>query len=531
MQGKAIVARAIRTVLAASLVALAPAVLAQVRTGSEFRVNTFTLGFQEYAAVAATPSGGFVVVWLSVGQDGFGGQGVYGQRFDSTGAPAGLEFQVPNYTAGAQRDPAIATAADGSFVVVWESGRDGHGTGIFGRRHDSSGTPLAEEFQVNVYTTFNQASPELVVLSDGSFVVVWESPQDGGASLGVFARRFDSTGAAVASEFQANTYTSAAQAQATVAASSDDAFVIAWTSNGQDRGGNGVFAQRFDSSGARQGSEFQVNSFTVEAQSNPSAAPAEGGAFVVVWESGLLDGADYGVAARRFDSAGGPINTEFLVNAFTSGAQRVPRVSAMAGGGFIVVWQSEGRDGNGYGIAARAFDGEGGAQTVELAVNTYTTENQTFPAVAATATGGFVVVWDNSSATPGPESSLDGVFGQRYEPSSVLDVDGNGIFDPLTDGLLLLRYFFGFRGGSLTVGAVGGGCARCDAMLIEAFIASNHSSYDIDDDELIEALTDGLLLLRYAFGFRGPTLIASAVGSECIRCEAPDIEAYIAGLL
>jgi hypothetical protein len=44
-------------------------------------------------------------------------------------------------------------------------------------------------------------------------------------------------------------------------------------------------------------------------------------------------------------------------------------------------------------------------------------------------------------------------------------------------------------------------------------------------------LTDGLLILRYLFGFRGATLIGSAVGGGCARCDAPSIEAYIAGLL
>jgi hypothetical protein len=33
----------------------------------------------------------------------------------------GGEFQVNTYTTGSQSDPAVAAAADGAFVVVWES--------------------------------------------------------------------------------------------------------------------------------------------------------------------------------------------------------------------------------------------------------------------------------------------------------------------------------------------------------------------------------------------------------------------------
>jgi DNA-binding beta-propeller fold protein YncE len=52
------------------------------------------------------------------------------------------------------------------------------------------------------------------------------------------------------------------------------------------------------------------------------------------------------------------------------------------------------------------------------------------------------------------------------------DVDGDGAFDPLTDGLLLLRYFFGFRGATLVSGAVDlASCTRCTAVEIEEFIA------------------------------------------------------------
>jgi hypothetical protein len=47
----------------------------------------------------------------------------------------------------------------------------------------------------------------------------------------------------------------------------------------------------------------------------------------------------------------------------------------------------------------------------------------------------------------------------------------------------------------------------------------------------VDALTDGLLSIRYEFGFRGQTLIDSAVGLGCTRCTAAKIEAYLAGLM
>ena len=55
----------------------------------------------------------------------------------------------------------------------------------------------------------------------------------------------------------------------------------------------------------------------------------------------------------------------------------------------------------------------------------------------------------------------------------LLDVDGDGSADALTDGVLLLRYLFGFRGATLVAGVDLGGCTRCDATAIEAYLAAH----------------------------------------------------------
>jgi hypothetical protein len=80
----------------------------------------------------------------------------------------GPEFQVNTYTPGDQKYPAVAMSPDGSFVVVWESGLhplDLSGKAIIGRRFDSAGNPLADEFLVNSLTTGDQHWPALAVWS------------------------------------------------------------------------------------------------------------------------------------------------------------------------------------------------------------------------------------------------------------------------------------------------------------------------------------------------------------------------------
>src|SRR5207244_229479 len=108
--------------------------------GAEFHVNSYTTNEQSYPAVAADSAGDFVVVWSSYGQDGYE-RGVFGQRFTSTGASAGTEFQVNSYTTSAQMSPAVAADAAGDFVVVWQSFYQDidFSFSVFGQRYTSSG--------------------------------------------------------------------------------------------------------------------------------------------------------------------------------------------------------------------------------------------------------------------------------------------------------------------------------------------------------------------------------------------------------
>lgn len=61
-----------------------------------------------------------MVVWDSLSQDG-DYAGVFGQRYDSAGVPAGSEFLANTYTSSDQIRPAVAVADNGDFVVVWDS--------------------------------------------------------------------------------------------------------------------------------------------------------------------------------------------------------------------------------------------------------------------------------------------------------------------------------------------------------------------------------------------------------------------------
>ena len=68
-------------------------------------------------------------------------------------APLGPEARVNTTTAGDQSNVEVAADADGDFVLVWQSdGQDGSGLGVYARRYAASGAALGGEFLVNTTT-------------------------------------------------------------------------------------------------------------------------------------------------------------------------------------------------------------------------------------------------------------------------------------------------------------------------------------------------------------------------------------------
>ena len=111
--------------------------------------------------------------------------------------------------------------------------------------------------------------------------------------------------------------------------------------------------------------------------------------------------------------------------------------------------------------------------------------------------------------------------------ASSIDIDGNEQFDALTDGLLILRSMFGLTGSSLVAGAVADNAIYADAQEIELRINSLGSKLDVDDNGEVDALTDGILILRHLFGLTEGTLIQSVVGDGALRDTSADLTAYI----
>ena len=404
-----------------------PSVALAQPVGPEFQVNTYTTSYQGSPSVASDASGNFVVVWDSRDQDGYG-RGVFGQRYDNNGNPLGGEFIVNTNTFRDQFRPSVASGSLGNFVVVWGDMPQPGNERVKGQRYDSSGNRAGPEFTIGGYSVVN---PSVASDAAGAFIVVWADysyPTD----YDVYGRRYDSNGNPLGGSFQVSTYTIGNQDEPSVASDTNGNFVVVWTSHfgfQQDGSQAGVFGQRYDNSGNRLGGEFQVNTYTTDNQESPSVASDASGNFVVVWQSQSQDGDSLGIFGQRYDANGNRMGGEFQVNSTTTSDQDVPSVASDVNGNFVVVWASD-QDGGGgseggVGVVGQRFDSDGNPVGGEFQVNTHTPNFQSDPSVASDASGNFVVVW--TSEYPRWELHLTGVFGQRFSAAceASLQVQGD----------------------------------------------------------------------------------------------------------
>ncbi|ESQ91768.1 hypothetical protein ABAC460_05360 [Asticcacaulis sp. AC460] len=397
----------------ASIFSAPPAATLDYVAGSESRVNTYTTNDQYYPYIAALTGGGYVVVWASAGQDG-DGYGIYAQRYNASGVVQGSEVHVSTAAADVQSWPAAVGMSDGSYVVIWHSNnQDGGAYGVYMQRYNASGVAQGTETRVNTTTAGEQSFPAVAALSGGGYVVSWQSPDASG--FGIYSQRYNNSGVAQGAETAVNTTTANNQRNPGAASLSNGGYVVTWESSGTDGSGFGIYAQRYNASGVAQGSETRVNTYTSGDQYRSAAIGLSGGGYVIVWESSDQDGDDFGIYIQRFNASGVAQGSETRVNTTTAGLQSFPWISTLSDGGFVVAWYGLNTTGS-YEVYAQRYNATGVAQGSESIINTTTSGAQVNPIVATLVNGDYVVAW----ASAGQDGDGQGIYRKHlqanYEP-------------------------------------------------------------------------------------------------------------------
>jgi hypothetical protein len=307
---------------------------------------------------------------------------------------AAQEFRINTYTTGAQALPAASPLTNGGFVEVWTSTQNGSFANLTARRYDGSGAANGFEFRVNTYTSFDKSGLSAAPLADGGFVLVWQSPGEDGSGAGVYGQRYVVPGGIWqpgGSEFRVNTFTTGDEYAPSAAGDGTGRFVVVWAgANAAGVSNYGIFGQRYGTDGAPVGPEFRVDSAT-DGGSSPAVAADAKGDFVVVWQRAG------GISGRRYSSDGTPLDAQFdVVSAALPPLRATPAVASDAAGGFVVVWDLN------YGVEGRRYASSGAPLGSEFTVSTYASvptdmflfETSSAPRVAIGPGGDFVVAWN-----------------------------------------------------------------------------------------------------------------------------------------
>ncbi len=382
--------------LALSLLLLSSGVPAAADPGpflsGEFLVNTVTENSENSPSSDSNPAGAAVVVWTC--NDGID-PGVCAQRYNSAGVAAGPEIAVNTTTANVQQSPDVAILPDGSFLVVWESlHQDGDNWGVFGRLFDNAGNELGAERRISVATQERQRYPAVAAQPGQGFVVSWDSNHDDLFEQ-VYFRRFDSKLAPLSGDVLVSSNGPGAEREVAVAADADGNFAIAWKQLSSE-----VFARRYSSLGVARSSPFSVSGDD-SSLGAPSIDMAADGAFAIAWEG--LDGDSAAIWARSYSASGTGAAAASQVNQFEIGQQRSPSVAIAGDHRYYVTWQSFAQESpSNFSSYVRSFSASGAPTSDEILV----ADRALGPVMTLDESGEALVVWQGW----GPD-----VFGRRWQ--------------------------------------------------------------------------------------------------------------------
>jgi hypothetical protein len=258
----------------------------------------------------------------------------------------------------------------------------------------------------------DQTAPHAAVSANGGFLV-WQDNAVNNYGLRIRAQRLGSALTQSLTPFVVSSVAGSSSAgdqeKPQVAMLNNGGAVFVW--QGGKYGFQKIYARFMNTNGAFITSDIQVNTYTKSFQVNPGVATLADGSVVVVWASDGQDGDMQGIFAQRLSATGAKLGGEFQINQWTAKNQRTPAVTALANTNFVVAWVSELQRGSStVDIYARIFNSAGVAVGSEFPVNPSTSNMCANPVVAASPQGGFAIAWSQKDDPVLTAGSLDGVL-------------------------------------------------------------------------------------------------------------------------
>jgi len=208
-------------------------------------------------------------------------------------------------------------------------------------------------------------------------------------------------------EFQVNSYQINDQYEPSISGLSDGGFVVCWSSSWQDSSQNSIYCQLYNSDGSKKGSEFKANSIHENSQSGSNVIALNDGGFVVSWTSTRSDYFDPVAYIKIFNNDGSVRHSEFRVDTITTHTWE-PQVSNLYDDKFVLCWGFFDGITNRHSYRGKIFNSDGSVVGSDFLII-----SDEFPVklkVSALVDNGFIAIWQKEDMS----GTLSGFYYQVY---------------------------------------------------------------------------------------------------------------------
>ena len=343
-----------------------------VAVGGEILIDAVADGNSRDPRVVTLSDGGFAVTFTYSQPTVLDPTAIFVRAYNANGTPRGAAVQVDTVAVFESRNPEVAALSNGGFMVFFTAETINNGTKfeeIYARIHGANGAPLGADFLVNTNVgQYDQIIPQAVSLANGNVMVIWHSEGSlptGGAlnSNEIRGSLFSPAGALIRGDFSIGDAFGVVGDGArdfSICALQNGGFAVTYYEVALGTGGNpttfNYTMQIFNGAGDPVSARYLVVNETGIPE-NVSIAQLETGEILVAWDVPVNPLSTYyeDVRGRLFDLNGNALSDVFQIAEYRLDAQENPRVAALAGGGFVVTFQSEAIDPSYEGISAREF--------------------------------------------------------------------------------------------------------------------------------------------------------------------------------
>ncbi|WP_147023462.1 cadherin repeat domain-containing protein, partial [Microvirga aerophila] len=224
-------------------------------------------------------------------------------------------------------------------------------------------------------------------------------------------------------------------------------WVVTWSSEQQWNGNSydpsfSVFQQRYNPDGSKNGDETRVDSRVEEAQALSALTVLSDGGWVITLTN--INGANTSIHQQRYHPNGTTIGVNTPVSPEAHTSAQASTITALSGGGWIVIWTSGHAGPN--DIYQQRYNADGSRNGSEILANLTTTDTQIRPSMTSLSDGSWIITWTSEidNVTDNKE-----IFRRRFSATDGVLTGSVDIATGTDDGEILLVNAGGINAGDI----------------------------------------------------------------------------------